>query len=328
MKISANLDLGGGQIQNVLFQLLASDPASPANGQAWINTTTWTVNFRLNGVTVTLGRLNQISLPTSSIDLNNQKIVNAQDPTNPQDYATKAYADLLRQGIADALHDPVKQAYSTNVNTASPGTLSQTNPDTTTSTIGSTDRVLLYGQTTGTQNGIWVYNGAASALTRASDADATGEVIDGSLVAVSEGVRAGWLMIQTATPSGAPGAWSQVWQQYTTGGSYSADGTTIQLSGTTFSLVTPVSVASGGTGASTATGARSALGAMSKYTQAIGNGSATVIPVTHNLGTTAILVQVYRSGSPIYPDWSPTDANTVTFTYLSAPSQDTVVISG
>ena len=134
--------------------------------------------------------------------------------------------------------------------------------------------------------------------------------------------------------------------QFGAGGSYTAGGG-IGLSGNTLSVAAgnglaqttdglelddPVSVANGGTNASTAAGARTSLGAVGKYTDLIGDGSATQITVTHNLGTTAVTVQVWRGNALVYPDITNVATNSVRVDYStdSKPSsdQDTVVVMG
>jgi polygalacturonase len=89
----------------------------------------------------------------------------------------------------------VRLASTSNINISSPG-----------STIGgatanTTDRVLLTAQTTGSQNGIYVFNGPSSAMTRASDFDASSEFMSGMLVTVSAGSNAGtvWELATTGT---------------------------------------------------------------------------------------------------------------------------------
>lgn len=362
-----NLDLTKNQLLNALLQQIAGDHGSPVEGLIWWDSSAKVAKV-YNGTTIqTFGiagtggdadtldgldslyflaranhtgtqtastisnlasvvkayRLDEFAVPTADISLNSHKLTNVTDPTNPQDAATKAYADLLRQGIADMLHDPVRVAVSSNVTISSPGTALDG------VTLTSGDRVLLYAQTTTTQNGIYVFNGSGSAMTRAADADATGEVVDGSLVATAEGTHAGWLYIQTATPSGAIGSWSQVWIQYSTGSTYSADGTTLQLSGTTFSLITPVSVANGGTASGTAAGARTNLGAVGKYSALIGNASSTsftITQATHGLAANAqLIVQLFdaSTGAQILTDVSINNANgTVTITFTVAPASN------
>lgn len=49
------------QLLNARFQLVSSDPGSPADGQFWINTTSWQLKVRLDGTTVTLATLSDIA---------------------------------------------------------------------------------------------------------------------------------------------------------------------------------------------------------------------------------------------------------------------------
>jgi len=75
-------------------------------------------------------------------------------------------------------------AVETNVTISSPGaTLDGV-------ALNNGDRVLLAGQTTGSENGIYVFNGGASAMTRASDADEDIEVTSQLRSPIEEGTRA------------------------------------------------------------------------------------------------------------------------------------------
>lgn len=58
--------------------------------------------------------------------------------------------------------------------------------------------------------------------------------------------------------------------------------------------------------------------------QTIGDGVATSIAVTHNLGTTDCVVQVFQvsDGAEVIADVTRTDANTVTLTFGTAPATD------
>lgn len=68
-----------------------------------------------------------------------------------------------------------------NVNTAAPGATRDG------VTLVSGDRMLLTAQTAGSENGLWVWNGASSALTRPIDFDTSSDVTQGHLVAVAAG---------------------------------------------------------------------------------------------------------------------------------------------
>lgn len=102
------------------------------------------------------------------------------DPTS-QIYVDTAIAQSINNQDWKA---SVRAASATNITVASPG-----------ATIGgvsmnTNDRVLLYGQSTGSQNWIYVWNGAAVPMTRATDADGNSEVTSQAAVSVEEGTDA------------------------------------------------------------------------------------------------------------------------------------------
>ena len=212
-------------------------------------------------------RLDEFASPNAALNLNGQRASNAGTPTQATDLATKQYVDDARAGIS--VKDPVKVVSATNVNLAAPGgTIDGI-------AMSNGDRFLAIAQTTTTQNGIYVYNGSAVAATRATDADAVGEVVDGSLVAVAQGTDAGSQYIQTATPAGAPGAWTQTWTKYTVG---------------------------------------AGAGGPQKYAGVVPALTAgTWTSVTHGLNTTDVVVAVKDVvlGEAVFIDWKTLDANNV-----------------
>lgn len=297
---------------------LATDPLARANHTGTQLAATIS-NF---DTAVRTSRLDQMAAPTASVSLNGQKITNLADPTLATDAASKQYVDNARAGIA-GVKDPVRVASQANITIASPGAAIDG------VTLSNGDRVLLAGQGTGTQNGIYEFNGAASAMTRTTDADSTGEILDGTLVAVSEGTYAGSQYIQTAAPSGAPGSWTMTWTVYNTAGNSYSAGAGLTLTGSTFDVVAAdgsltvnadsitvgnVPVAKGGTGGTTAATARSNLAAVTAYSANAPALSAGVASnVTHSLSTTDVQVAVWElsGGARIYLDEVVVDANTV-----------------
>ena len=93
--------------------------------------------------------------------------------------ATKEYVDAVKTGLD--FKDSVRVASTANVDESSaPAAIDGV-------TLSSGDRVLLKNQSTGSENGIYVFNGSGSAMTRATDADADAEVTSGLYVFVEAG---------------------------------------------------------------------------------------------------------------------------------------------
>lgn len=318
------------------FAAAAIDPAA---GTAGARTLGYTGNAAMPGV----ARLDQIAAPTASVSMNSQKITGLLAGTNPTDAVNLSQAQALSGGIA-SIKAPVRVATSANVNLASPGTTIDG------VTMANGERFLAYGQSTGTQNGIYVFNGSGSAATRATDADETGEILDGTVVVVGEGTNASKQMMQTATPSGAIGTWTQTWIVSNVSGTAYDAGNGLQLTGQTFSVkkdttdannyltvtadgvgvgTTPVVL--GGTGATTAAGARTNLGAAGVYTAVLGAITAGVeFNVVHNLNTTRPLEPSFKiaaDGTFIRFGSRVIDANTVGVTAAEAWSASAIEVT-
>lgn len=110
-------------------------------------------------------------------------------PTNPLHAATMQWVEELvaSGGVPPFLE--VQAKTTANINLASPGATH----DGYSLTTG--DRLLVTAQTNAAQNGIYVFNGAATALTRAEDADEGGEFTPARTVFVQYGDlfgRTGW----------------------------------------------------------------------------------------------------------------------------------------
>jgi hypothetical protein len=135
---------------------------------------------------VRTSRLDQMAAPTGPVALGSQKITALADPTTAQEAATKNYVDTQLSGLASGqvLKGSVRVAATSNVAIASPGaTIDGV-------TMSAGDLVLLTGQTTGTENGPYVWNGAATPMTRATNWDTNGEASLGSYWIVREGSNA------------------------------------------------------------------------------------------------------------------------------------------
>jgi hypothetical protein len=130
-----------------------------------------------------------MAAPTAAVSANSQRITNLADGTGANDAVNLSQLQASSAGL-----DPkgsVRVVATGNLNLSAPGaTIDGV-------TMANGERFLAAGQTTTSQNGIYVFNGAASAATRAADADTSAEVTSGLHTFVSEGTsanRGGWIL--------------------------------------------------------------------------------------------------------------------------------------
>lgn len=334
---TASVSAGSQKIINLATPTLASDACTKAYADA-ITTSIPTY------------RLDQFAAPTASVSLNSQKITNLAAPTLGSDACTKTYADAIAtsiptyrldqfaaptaslsmnsqkltnlgapvsandavrltdlQGIQNGLvwKTPARVATTANINISAPGAAIDG------ITMNASERVLVRANTAQAENGLYLWNGAAAAMTRTTDG-VTGTLLSGSVVPVLEGVANADSAFRlntdgTITVGTTAQSWGPFANPFTP-----VQGTGISISGSTISADTTVLVR--------------------KYSQLIGDGSTTAIAVTHSLGTTDVTVGVYEvsSGAEVECDKTRTSSNVVTFGFLVAPTsnQYKVVIHG
>lgn len=150
---------------------------------------------------------------TGNLDFGNQKGVNLATPTANGDAANKAYID----GLINALPSAYKYR---NVHVATTGNIDLSMPGTSSfdgHTITSGQRVLVWQESNQAQNGIYVFNGTFSAMTRATDSDAWDE-LTGTLVYVDQGTLYGDKRFYcTANTGGTLGSTAVTYVQDTAG---------------------------------------------------------------------------------------------------------------
>jgi len=228
-------------------------------------------NSALSNNAVTIGTT-AISLGATSLTLAGLTSVTlTQDPTLALQAATKQYVDgLVASGIH--FHQPVRVESPTNLNATYSNGSSGVGATLTNAgaqaalvidgvTVNVADRVLIYQQTTQTQNGIYVVTSVGSGstnwvLTRSSDANtyvinSANGLSEGSTVFVQEGAT-GAGETYTCNTSGVItfGTTNITFAQISSAQIYSA-GVGLTLTGTQFSLTTPVATTLGGTGLTT-----------------------------------------------------------------------------
>ncbi len=145
------------------------------------------------------------------------KITNVTDPTNDQDAATKRYVDI-RATYGAKPADPVKAATTANITLSGPQTI-----DGVSCVAG--DRVLVWKQTTATQNGIYLVASGAWTRVAANQAEEAGQ-----MVFVENGTLYNDRIMWNS------GADFTVWVEHAKIDTILADGSTLDKSGQTMSI--------------------------------------------------------------------------------------------
>lgn len=249
----------------------------------------------------------------TSLDLGGvRKLLNVPNPTASGDAVNKAYVDSAVEGLA--WKDSVRVTAGVNVTLASPGaTIDGV-------TMAANDRVLLKAQTTTSENGIYIYNGSATLMTRSLDASASDE-LEQAIVTVEEGTSAGTTWRQTQVNfvlgTGSPafvafgtsaaaasetvaGVMEQATQAETDGGA--VDNV----------AVTPLKL-------------KNYSGMLKRFSQAIGDGSATSYTVTHNFNSRDVQVEVYRNSGnydTVLVETRRVSVNAVQLVFYTAPASN------
>lgn len=254
-------------------------------------------------------RLDQLAAPTSNLSINSQRLVSVADPQNAQDAATKAYADaLISTGNNKGT---VRVASTASVSLTAPGAAVDG------VTLVSGDLILLKNQATGSQNGIYIWTGAAATLTRATNADTSAEVRAGLYVFVSEGTLNGDNGFTLTTDDPIALNTTALTFTQTSGAGQIVAGAGLTKSGNQIDV---------GTGTGIIVNADSIqidpAVVPTKFAQAIGDGVSAAITVTHGLGTRDVsAVRVIRNSSPwdeVQPTITFPTTNTATFTFSTA----------
>ena len=195
-------------------------------------------NLNVNGNEISSTNLNgNISLNpdgTGTVAVNGSRVTGVAEPLDGTDAANKAYVDNAVTGLS--FKEAVNLLATSNISlTGSTNTLVIDSHDPLVS-ADSGYRILLTGQSTDSENGIYVYadDGATYTLTRSGDSDAFAE-LQGASVLVLEGAvygSTGWVQENYATTDFT----AQNWVQFSGAGAFTAgDGLTQE--GTVFNVV-------------------------------------------------------------------------------------------
>ena len=248
------------------------------------------------------------------------KVINVPSPTAAGDAVPKSYVDSAVEGLA--WKDSARVGTQSNLNLSSPGaTIDGV-------TMASQDRVLVRNQSTQSQNGIYVWNGAATALTRSLDASTFAE-LEQAIITVEEGTDAGTTWRQTQI-NGVIDTNNVIFSSFAAAAPAASE-TTAGIA----EIATQAEVDAGTDDARIITPLKLATwsGRIRKYAASFGDGSATSYVVTHNLNTRDVTVVVFPNSGTydnVEVDVGRTSVNAVTLVFATAPSSNAyrVVVIG
>lgn len=151
-------------------------------------------------------------------------------PSSALHAATKQYVDDAIMGLS------VKVAVDAATTTAGTLATSFENGDTVDGVVLATgNRLLVKDQAAPAENGLYIV-AASGAPSRATDADTWDELVHAFTFVVGGTQNAGTSWTTTIVAGGTLGTTPVTWAQFGAAASYSADGSGIELSGTTFAL--------------------------------------------------------------------------------------------
>jgi len=161
------------------------------------------------------------------------KITGLADPAAATDAATRGYVDSVAQGLDVKASCLV--ATTADITLASPGAVTIDGIYSATDFTAGTTRILVKDQSAPAENGIYIWQGPSSAMTRSADANTWDELV-GAFTFVERGTAnadSGWVC--TVNAGGTLGSTAVTWVKFSQAGSYTA-GNGIVQSGTSFNF--------------------------------------------------------------------------------------------
>lgn len=284
--------------------------------------------------TVTGYTLDTFAVPAASLNINSQRLTNVGPPAATTDAATKAYVDTVAQGMTPKPTAQVATAAALPANVYANGAAG-VGATLTASANGVltvdgyavllNDLVLVRNEAATANNGLYQVTtlgtgGVKYVLTRHVDMDSATEFGGGFVPVENNGTAtANSLWLCNVANSITVGTTAVSFAQLNAATAYTA-GNGINISA---NVVSAVAAAAGGLSVVAGGVQLDATVAVRKFAVAVGDGAATSITVTHNLGTQDVTVALYAAGTPfaeVECDVQHATTNTVTLIFATAPT--------
>lgn len=237
------------------------------------------------------------------------KVINLPAGTAAGDAVNLSQLNAAIEGLSSK--DNVRVKSTGNVNIVVPGaSLNGV-------TLASQDRVLLGDQTLATENGIYVWNGATTPMTRALDAN-TFDELESAVVSIDEGATNAQTTWRQTAVNGTIGVTAITWIPFGTNAPSASENTAgiaeiatqpeVDAGTDNSRIVSPQTL-------------KNYSGLLKKVSANIGDGSALTYAVTHNLNTRDVIVRVFPNSGEyddVEVDVQRTSVNTVTLVFASA----------
>jgi len=367
-RFASNLDILGFALVRAMLDPITVDPTglgSSDAGRTWFRSDIPTLKF-WNGTTAidvkdlgtatgttTASKISDFTTAVQAIKWETMTAPNAAVNMNSQQFSSLATASSSGQAVEYAQFNTalanLKSGLdfkSTQMTVVVTSNISLTAPGATLSghTMAAGDTMLLTGQTTASQNGMYNWNGASSTATRTADANSTGSIFSGTMVAVGNAgtTSPDTVWMQTVVGTGTNGtitigADSMTWIQPFTATSYTSGNGGITISGSVITAIanTGVTIGGSGIGADFSVVPKKLVSVVPTATTGLWTIASAVGTYNHGLSNSAVAVTIraytspasgYTQGDEIEMYNVATDANNVQITFPAAPASNNWVI--
>lgn len=248
------------------------------------------------------------------------RILNLPAPSTPTEPARLQDLNDAIEGLA--WKDDVVAASVANVVLATPGTTLDG------VTLVTGNRILLLAQTAQSENGIYVWTGASTPLTRSLDSNTATELLS-AIVNVNGGTANGGSTFRQTATNITLGTTAIVWTSF---GAATPSASTATVGSIRIATTSEVNAGTVDNAAVTPATLSTYTGYTRKFAASIGDGVATSFAVTHSLATTDVHITVFlnSTGAEVLVDKVRTNPNVSTISFNTAPSTNAyrVVVTG